>query len=348
MRALVRTSRLRDGFRRLLPGDDRWGSEFGRVLIVARESGLELTARSEDGWSRTVVSAEVSEPGQALIPLKPMRLATGRFIVEELELRVSRNSLFAKAKSSNARFACVPDDEWISPPGLDDSAIELGTEWHSALLRVASAAHASDQIYRGIRFGDGHILASDHYTVAVLSTDFGLEPFAIVADVLKHALRDADGPLYITVGHSVVRFRLSESEVWARRLEVPPGDLSRVIRTDGHYHMTIDRRTLAHAISLASSVSLLEDASPLVHLRSDGRAGLEVWCQARDLGRVSAKLRYEGNFDGHLTFHFKHLTKVIESALSDDITLQISSESKPVIVRDNALTHAIMPTINRG
>ena len=180
MKIEINLGHLRDALNAALvalPGHNQCRSQpiFRRVLLDAQEGVLTVTARDLDIDIRVKAPAQVSEPGQACVPARPLALMT-RGVQEDVILETTENHAL-RLTSGSVEATLNGTDSLFFPP-LPETEAPLRRFMLPSLANikgVLAACVGREEIHpilSGIacRLRDGtmELVGSDGYRMAVL------------------------------------------------------------------------------------------------------------------------------------------------------------------------------------
>lgn len=330
------------------------------VHIAASEQGLTFTAADIDVTVTAEVSADVIEPGAALVngralfdvvralpedasvtltsePNHRMRIEAGRakyhlngfapeeFPEDRFEVAAGRSLLCDKSQVESMlrrTLFSVSSDE--GRPALNGVLLEIEPEGDGhARLRMVST--------------DGHRLSKAERTVATADYD-GAKHRCIVhrrgATELQRIFEGSDPSVTIGfVGRNVV-FSSDKARLQVRQIDESFPDYSRVIPDRGDISVTLPSAQLTASIRRVASLSSAKDTTLRVDL-GDGVMALEM--NHGPLGDAHEELEI-AEFQGtrqKVGFNPRYLLDVCSVLGSDNITLELSDQFSPCLVHSD-------------
>lgn len=330
------------------------------VHIAAAEEGLTFTATDYDVTVVAEVSADVLEPGAALVNGRALydvvralpdgstvtltsdanhrlRVEAGRsyyhlngmapeeFPVDAIEATSGRGLVVDKSQIDTmlkrTLFSVSTDD---SRPALNGVLVEIEPEAPGqARLRMVST--------------DGHRLSKVERTVAAADYD-GHKHRCIVhrrgAAELLRILEGSDPSVRIEFAGRNVVFASDKARLQVRQIEENFPDYARVIPDRGDASVTLATGGLMGSIRRVSSLGSSKD--PLLRVDiADGRMALEM--QYTDYGDAHEEIELPDWQGGHLKVGFnpKYLLDVCNVLASENITLELSDQFSPCLLHSD-------------
>lgn len=330
------------------------------VHVVASDDGLTFSATNYDITITANVSAEVLEPGAALVSARAlydvvralpdaavvqltsdgshrMRIEAGRsyyhlnglapeeFPSAVLEESGGRGLLCDKSVIDTmlrrTLFSVSTDD---SRPALNGVLLEIEPEGPGqARLRMVST--------------DGHRLSKVERTVAASDYD-GSKHRSIIhrsgAAELQRILEGSDPSLRIEFASRNVVFTSDKARLEVKQIEESFPDYGRVIPDRGDVAVTVPSSDLSSAIRRVSSLGTSKEQILRVEL-DDGHMALEM--SHMDFGDAHEEIEVQASKPARLKVGFnpKYLLEVCNVLGSDSVALELSDQFSPCLVHSD-------------
>lgn len=317
------------------------------VLVTATDQGLALQGTDLDLTVTAHTPAAVDQPGQALIPARPLTQflskITGAVTITASDGQVT---LDTGDTTVTLRSPLVDDFPRIDyKPGATASPDAL-----AACTRLAPFAgnELERPILSGIHLTPGRAEVTDSYRAAIIDVDgldaTGLIPAGAVRTVNKHV----DDAVVALTDRGVTFTAADAASEWhARLIEGDYPDVTRVARPDSPHHLTIDRGELTDAVNRVRFIADNNAAAgkgghALVFLQVDG-GKLTIAARTQDVGEAVATISCDSDFTPEITFNSGFLLDLLAAHTDDDVTLELADSLKPAISHEGPLTALLMP-----
>jgi DNA polymerase-3 subunit beta len=316
------------------------------LRVTAGDKGLELIGSDLEITNRVIASADVIEPGVAVVPKiigeVVKRLPEGSVTVEidgdEAKITGGRSvtSLRLKAADDYPRLAVS------EAPGVKVGAAEFA----GALRQVVPAASRDDlrPILTGVLLashaGGLRLVATDSYRLSVRDLA-GINPLEEGQKVLVSAKGLAevqrlagDGEIEIVLGERDVVFRTSRAEVTARRIEGEFPNYEQLIPSGYPNRLTVAREVFLDALDRVQIVGQnRENAAVRLQMTTEG---LELSMSAQDVGQAQEAIdaKFEGS-EVTVAFNPVFLREGIEAVEGGEVALETIDPLKPATLRSS-------------
>ena len=331
------------------------------VQLVASESGVELRATDMEMGMRVPLAAEVTRPGEAVLParllLEVVRQRPGESV--SLELRTEQQDVELVAGTARFHLRTLRGDDFpvIPEPGGDRQVVMPAQAFTETIARVLRSASRDDTrpILTGILVsadaGELRMVATDSYRLSVKETPLS-EPLAegFEANVPARALEELArliGPeteqITIGVRTNQVVFSVGATTLSSRLIDGQFPNYRQLLPDQFEHELTLNTEEL---LTVVRRISLMaQKNAPLRLAFAEGE--LTVSAQTPDVGEASDGLPVP--FAGEpfeIGFNPEFLIAGLESAGAGDVILKLISPLRPGLLETadgSGFLYLIMP-----
>lgn len=316
---------------------------LGGVQITASAKSIRIECTDLELTIQHSIDAAVDKTGVAVVPVGPLRqvikaVGAGK-VTFELD---GKDTLGVQSADASAALHLLPSAEWpASEPMADDGSqrtVILDAEGVDILRRVAYAA--STDLDRpalcGVAVDGDQMFATDSYRLAITTFDDVAFPAATLPTrAVRAALASNPDSLTIEVGERRAILAVNGT-TWRTALvgESPP-DPASLIRTNHDREVTVARVELEDALVGIGSFGTGETPTKLT-----ARDGTLTLTRTQQSDKLAVTIGAVG--DGEVAVNHRFLLELVKVLTGDTVTFGLLDE-KPVIVRDDGLTHLLMP-----
>lgn len=304
-----------------------------RVMIVATESGITLTATDLFTGVRARGSASVEEPGGVLVPAAELVTAIKALPDGDVKIAIDGNRLRMQVGKSKQGIAWSPLGDYPDLPQMDP-AQSVGVAASTLLLAIGAVAHSisSDETRQNlcgvhIEFGGGRCraIAANGPTLARRDAESSIERFSVlvpgisvgpVRNALERAKSDTvnvaahDGYLFVEHGNVAMSAKLSG--------EMFPKDTSdKIIASVVGKHVI--RAARVQLLDAVTRVRSQDGGMPIAFAISDGTIALLAKCENGDASD-SVDVDYAGEAFT-IGFNAPHICAALAAMTADDIVI---------------------------
>lgn len=314
------------------------------LLVTASDQSLALQGTDLDLTVTAHTTAAVDQPGQALIPARPLTPFLSK-ITGAVTITAADGQVTLDNDDTTVTLRCPPVDDFPKPTYKPGATVPDAL---AACIRLAPFAgnELKRPILTGVHLTPGRAEVTDSYRAAIIDVD-GLDTTALVpAAAIRTVAKHVDDAAVAIDDQGATFTALDASCEWRTRLiEGDYPDLSRLARADSPHHLTVDRHELADAIG---RIRFIADSNgtkgghALVHLQADG-GSLTVTARTQDLGEAVATISCDSDFTPEIAFNSGFLLSVLEAHVEDQVRLELVDTLKPAVTREGPLTTILMP-----
>lgn len=315
------------------------------VKVDANNDGtVRLTCSDLDLTITTTLEADVTEPGQAVIPASRLTNIVDKLGAETVNIADGDESaaIVIGAGKTVAELHPLRVEEWPQLTDGGEVVATLGERQLNELARILPMA--STDMGRanliGVAFDGDTIWACDSYRGAIANWGVTLpEPAYLQATSLKPIVA-ADAPLDMSVSANHVTF-VSATTTWTlRQIAEEPAQLARLFRPASTPTKTFTVATNALGEVLDRLRAL--DASESVRIAVvDGEALLT--CVSADVGTITDSIEVNSDVDFRFAVAPAYLGAALVAAQADEITFHLVDGTKPMEVLDGDFRQLVMP-----
>ena len=315
------------------------------LLVNAADSLIAIQGTDLDLTVTAHTPAAVDQPGQALIPARPLAQFLGK-VTGAVTITASDGQVTLDNDDTTLTLRCPHVDDFPKADLHKPGTTVPGALAACARLAPIASTEQDRPILTGVHLSPGRIGVTDSYRGAILDVD-GLDATALIpATAIRSVSKHVDDAA-VAIGDRGATFTAVDASCeWRTRLiegEYP--DLDRLVRADSPHHLTVDRHELIEAVDRVRFISDNADAKgghALVLLQVDG-GKLTVTARAQDLGEAVATIGCDSDFTPEIAFNSGFLTSVLEAHLEDQVRLGLVDSLKPAMTREGPLATILMP-----
>lgn len=350
MKARIERDELRRALKTVQPAVPRGGglAVLQGVRIEAAEERLRLQCSDLQQTITVDVSAHVVDPGVVVAPAGLLARFVERLAVGTVELALGEDAhLEGTGGDASLNLWCLPTDEWPRILPTDGEPFTLDAEHVDLVRRILPMASTDEArpILTGLYTEGDTAVCTDSYRMGMAKLDGAALPPAIIpAHTVINALKGADGAVQVTVGERSASIS-HDGATWQTVLlegDFPP--VERLIPQDPPHVLTFNAERLTDALATASVVGGVDkegNAAP-VRVERDGDKA-SVAAVRQDVGSADQVIPCDGDFEGRLGFNPVFLASIVNAAGTEDVSLGLTDQLKPVVLRTDELTLLVMP-----
>ncbi|BAF58183.1 DNA polymerase sliding clamp subunit [Pelotomaculum thermopropionicum SI] len=319
------------------------------IKFEAEDDRLFLTATDLEMGIRCSITAEVLQPGAAVLPARYItelirKLPDQPFLIESDQ---DTGHVTIRYASSEASMNCFQADEYPEFP-VPEGKIEFTVPADTVreVIRQVIFAVGSDEnrpVFTGVLFevreGQVQVVATDTHRLAWRK--FDLEERISGADInliipgrsLNELARIAggqDGRVKVTAAESQVLFTVGETSLITRLIGGNFPNYRQVIPQEFVSRIRAKTKDLAEATERASLLS--KDGAPAVRLDAGGN--VMVVTANSEVGRVREELAVQQEGEPvQIAFNARYLSDVLKVVGSEEIDIEFTGPLSPGVIR---------------
>lgn len=351
MKATVPRKALASALKHVTPAVAKGGSlpVLSGVRIEATSAGLDLCCSNLDLTATSlVVDATDVEDGIAIPPAGQLQRIVDKLGGEHVHLELEENTLTITSGETVATVRTWLPDEWPKVTYPDGDSVLWSELDVDAIARIVpmAAVDGNRPVICGVYFAEGSAFTTDSYRMGMVHDlpDLG-RPALIPATALRVILAAGEA-VEVTVGEREVTMVVGERTVTTRLIEGEYPDVKRLVPGRQPSSLTFAREELAVAVdraSLAAVVDTRSKSSRAIHVERDGDKA-RVSATDPDTGAtVSDVIGCRGDFEQSIGWNPDFLGDILDAAVDDDITVELTDNLKPSVVKTGRLTLLLMP-----
>lgn len=330
---------------------------LGGVLISADEQGLTISGFDYEVSAQVRISAEVSDPGQALVSGKLLADITRSLPAKPVDLIVDGTRVLITCGSAKFSLPTMPVEDYPQLPELPQQTGTLPVDVFSeAVSQVAVAAGKDDTLpmLTGIRVeieGTNVVLAAtDRFRLAVRQIEWTptnpdtsaavLIPAKTLSEVGKTLSGGSNAPVELAFGagssvgtEGLLGIVGEGRRTTTRLLDAEFPKFRQLLPAEHTAVATVDVAPLVDAIK---RVALVAERGAQVRMQFS-EDGLLLAAGGEDAGRAEEAL--EAQFQGEpltIAFNPAYLTEGLNSLHTDRVTFGFTTPSRPAVLRPAA------------
>ena len=330
--------------------------------IHAAEGKTEFRATDREVGLRVPLEAEVSQPGDVVLPARLLLDVVRALPADQvtLELRSAEQDVEITAGSATFHLRTLRADDFPPLPESDDgSAVELPAAAFAATVQTVGRAAARDdarpvltRILVSAAESTLTMVATDSYRLSVKETALespvssALEanvPARALAELVRLAQQADDAPISVSVGDNQVVFDVGGTVLSSRLIEGQFPNHRQLLPDEFEHELRLNTSELTDVVR---RISLLAQRNAPLRL-SFGEAELTVSAQTPDVGEAQETL--PAPFGGEpleIGFNPDFLRDGLESVESEEVWLKLISPLRPGLIEsadESGFRYLIMP-----
>lgn len=334
---------------------------LSNVLIVADDSGLELSTTNLDVAISVRVPASVEENGKTTLPARKLGSIVRELAGSEVQISVDEGNT-ASVKSGPSFFKILGLSESEFPKiGEFDEAREFSIDQRllkDALRRTAYAISTDETRYvlNGVNvvIGDGTLtlVATDGRRLAMVEQDLDIPggsddgkgviiPTKAVME-LQRLLQD-EGEMKVQLTGSQAAFTLNNSFLVTKLIEGNYPNYKQVIPGEALHRIPIEREVLHNAVKRVAL--LVNEKTNSIKFTFDDSL-LTISTNSPEVGEAkeSLDIKYSGP-NMSLAFNPEFVMAPLRNLDNDEVFLDLIDEASPGVVKidDKSFLYVIMP-----
>ncbi len=333
------------------------------VFLETMDEGLRLTVTDGEVAIQSIIPAEVSEDGSALLPARLLGELV-RNLEGNVELETQSNeAAIVKNRGSKTRLVLFSADEFPDVAEIvPESVTSISQQQFKNAVRSIIFAIATDETRRiltgclmetsadEVRFTclDGYRLAMQrvyckHDMPAGTDVLSYILPGTLVGNISR-MLPDSEAPITLTLSKTHMMAEFGKTKVYSPLILGEYINYRQILPTSWTTAIRVDKPTIMSAIQRASLIAR-EGSNNLLKLKIEDQA-LTISALA-DKGDATEQIAID--FDGsplHIAFNANYLYDVIKNIDTPDLSMRFNTNVSPCVVcpvTGNQYTYLILP-----
>ncbi len=320
---------------------------LSNIHLMADADSVQVTGTDLDIAMKTSLAAEVSKSGATTIPVRLLLDVLRRITTEMIQITVDENNVALlragdKTQCSLRGMAAMDFPKFPQFEGSD--SVELPAKELSDMLRSTSYAVSRDEtryVLNGVCFSFGErfdVVATDgrrlaKYTTPTIKRE---EPKQLIVatksiNMLQQMLA-ADGTVTLRYTTNQLEITTPKATMVTRLIDGHYPNYMQVIPKTCQVAVEISRKAFQEAIGLATVVTD-KTKQPVVRIAFE-RNKMTISAQTAEIGEVKEVLDVKYNSEPmEIAFNPTFLYDVCQNIDVDDIMLELTNSSSPVVVR---------------
>jgi DNA polymerase-3 subunit beta len=242
-------------------------------------------------------------------------------------------------------------------------AITEGTTWHlpakefkKGLQQVLVAASSDEArpvltgLYLHVSEGKLYMASTDSYRLAekeIMKVQENID-LLVPASAMHELLRligEQDTDIDVTHDEQQVLFKVGETELVTRLIEVKYPDYKKLIPTSFEKEATLKRSDFVSITKVSSLFARESAGSVTIHLDPESNK-VSIHSIASQLGENTASAEAKITSEGSITLNSRYLLDALSTLNGDEVKLCFNGKLEPCVLRDPTepgYTHVIMP-----
>lgn len=322
----------------------------GMYIKASTDNTLTLIGSDGDTTIKTIVGANVVNPGEVIIEPRILGEIVRKLPDEEVNFEINQTEQIAEIKCCKSEYSLVCNNGNEYPSTVIEATINDGVslELEQGTLKnlvksVQFAASDSDArpVLKGIlleaKNGILTLVALDGYRLAkkTLELDTEVDVSAIIDaklfnDIAK-LLKDSEEKVHLSIGRNQVVFSFEDTIVTLRLIDGNYVAYDSLIPSESTLNIEVDR---AELISSISRVSVMSDSNN--HLaKLDISSRLMVVSAKSQLGQVKDDIELSTDIENPITiaFNAKYLVDSLNAIEDDKVVLHLISPVSPCLIK---------------
>lgn len=367
MKLIILRSNLKEGLQAL----ERAVTENNNLpilkhILLKTDSKLTLIATNLELAVTYITAGKISEGGSITVPFAPFYSILNNSTSERINLNTSGNTLVVKTDNYEAKIQGMAAEEFPIIPKIQDTknTLEIESEIFSqAINQVVSAAQVNaakpelNSILFDFQLGALKLVATDGFRLAektLLNNSFNTNftkgvRVLIPLKTIQEAVRifPKDKKLIICLDEHQISFTSDGIELISRLIDGTYPDYSGIIPKNVTTELTVGRDEFLTSVKLVSNFSG-RTSDVKIRLKENTNA-LEIFAANQLLGENNYLVpvrKKKGDGLKETAFNWRYLLDGVRPMPTEAITLGLTSESKPAIIRpldDDSLFYIVMP-----
>lgn len=324
------------------------------LLITVENNHIEISSMNNNIFSKTTINSNITINKTGKILIKGSLLFNIVSKIEEKELTLEAIDTNVVRISTNSFSSDINLIESESFPIMNFnftnwSKIELGYQFLIEVLRKMSNCVENIQektsVFNGILFDSSRledqieIVGTDSYHLAYLKTPYKGEKIKIVVDslILKKVLdssQKAPNKVNFYLNENKIILEMGNSLFSFRMIDSPYPSISKILDDQRSFKFEVNKRVLLYAIERVRVVADV-DKKPIIHLKLNENK-MNISCRSIEYGSSYEEIPIS-NYNGEVTdiyLNVKYLLDLIKNIDSDEITFELNSQVKPIVLLD--------------
>lgn len=334
---------------------------LSNILMVAEKNTLTLIATDMEIAIEEKIAAKVEKTGRITVPARLLAEFVSNLPKSDISLKTEGLKLEIKAEKYHSSLNGILADDFPELPKINkDKVVEIITKadlFKEVMSKViiASSNDTTRPALTGVYFnsfeGDLYACATDGYRLAEYKfiKKIGADLRVIVpANTIQEVLRlisDDTEEITMWFDESQVRFKLDDSEITSKVIDMSYPDYRRLIPKKSDLNIRVDKEELIRMVKVAGLFSQGRGASIKIET-SKAEQKMLVSAIASELGDNNSSLDTEVSEDKKVSLSSRYLLDALNQIQERQVQIGISGKLSPVViqnVKSKDYIHIVMP-----
>lgn len=334
-------------------------------IIIKADARITLQATNLEVGVTFLTNAKISEPGAVCVPFAPLNNIIQNSLSERISISTNENTLTITTDNYEAKIQGVPAEDFPIIPKLetDKRSLELSVDvFKQAIGQVAIAAATNDlkpelnSVLVDVHSGTLKFAATDGFRLAekTLSTNAfavsgepikALIPLKTIHEVVRTF--PAGSQLKIQFDDNQALFNAKDVSLITRLIDGNYPEYTQIIPKQTPIEFTVEREQFLQAVKLVSNFS--GKTNDVKIKTADEKKSLAIFASSQLVGENTYHVplkKHKGESTAPVVFNWRYLADGVRALSGSAITLGITNESKPTIIRptdDTSVFYIVMP-----
>lgn len=322
------------------------------VLLVADTTVLKLTSTDLTTYLTNAETADVTEPGRALVPFKFLKDIISA-LSGDVTIEGDEKKLQISAGKAHYDLSCYEMDTFPAVPAIKEGreySFSL-SEYASAIDRVLPCVEHNEKRrleFQGILLEQTkdyfRFVATDSRRLGYVQFDFKREPLRSIVPTKVFESFKPSGDVQVIITEDECKFVSGDTEIVSLLIGAEFPSYNDIIPREWEYTVAIKKSELMDALRRVGAV-VFGGTDVITLSFKEGR--LTVQGTAQDQGDARDELGYEGEAGGlSVSFFGTKLLDGISSVSTENAELHMNSAVHPVIIKDQGkddFLYLVMP-----
>ena len=332
------------------------------VLLEASDGTLTITATDLEMTIRSVITANIDEPGRTTTPVKYLSPMVDSLRLDEVSVAAdSRDQLSLKAGATSYTINGLSADEFPVVPTVESaSEIELPQGLVREMIEHVVFAASTDEsraVLTGVLVEIQpevlRLVATDTHRLAVRQEPISVEvpegksaiiPAKALREVHRLLERDSEEPVTLSFSDNQVKCVMGDTVVMCRLLEGSFPNYEKVIPSDYEREVTVDKEQLGAVVSRVMIVGRQSAGRVLFDIAA---SGITVSARSQDVGEAREELPAQLTGEPmEIAINGEFLVDAMNAVDAEQLVLRLNAPLSPAVItteRGENYTYVVMP-----
>ncbi len=291
----------------------------------------------------------VQEKGSIVFPAEIVRIIK-ELPNDEVQIKINENNFKAKITCQNSKFNlnCYNPGEFPELPEVGDynnMYIQSGVLSKCLSKSLISVSKEETKpALEGILFTGKKMVSTNTYRMSVVNTLINDECEILIpgetANQLRKITKNIDEDIKISFGSNNIKFEMGDMVITSRLIEGEFPNWKQVMPDRKTNYITADKNELLNNVKRAYLIAK-EDTGAINLQFSENKLVIEA---DNDNGHAHEELQVENNgIEEEINIDGSYLIEGLKVIDEDEVNIEIESEIRPLVLRQDDFTYLIMP-----